>query len=207
MRMRGFKLFFMFIILALVAGCYTLSVHSLYTKDDIVFDSRLIGVWGAPGESDETWTFEKSGGNAYRLVVRNEGIEELEGEKYRLITEIDPVRDGIFEVHLVKLGEYLFFDVYPEEPEIGNELFMSHIVPAHSFMRVKITEDSFSLAFFDPQWLENGIDEGRIFIDHTTRDDIIVLTANTADLQNFILKNVDVAFEDFETVPRLNPGN
>ncbi len=206
--MRAIKLFFMFIILALVAGCYTLSVHSLYTGDDIVFDSRLIGVWGAPGESNETWTFEKSSGDAYRLVLRNEGLEELEGdsagEKYQLITEIDPVRDGIFEIHLVKLGEYLFLDVYPEEPEIGNELFKAHVIPAHSFARVKIAEDSFSVAFFDTQWLENGIKEGRIFIDHTKRDDMVVLTANTADLQKFILKNIDVAFEDFETVPRLN---
>jgi hypothetical protein len=205
--MRGLKLFFMFAVLALVAGCYTLSVHPLYTEDDIVFDTRLIGVWGAPDESNETWTFEKSGGDAYRLVLRNEGIEELEGEKYQLVTEIDPVKDGIFEIHLVKLGEYLFFDVYPEEPEIGNEYFKAHVIPAHSFARVKIAEDSFSLAFFDTQWLENGIKEGRIFIDHTKRDDMVVLTANTADLQKFILKNIDVAFEDFETVPRLNPGN
>jgi hypothetical protein len=205
--MRGLKLFFMFAVLALVAGCYTLSVHPLYTEADIVFDTRLIGVWGAPDESNETWTFEKSGGDAYRLVLRNEGIEELEGEKYQLVTEIDPVKDGIFEIHLVKLGEYLFFDVYPEEPEIGNEYFKAHVIPAHSFARVKIAEDSFSLAFFDTQWLENGIKEGRIFIDHTKRDDMVVLTANTADLQKFILKNIDVAFEDFETVPRLNPGN
>jgi hypothetical protein len=205
--MRGLKLFFMFAVLALVAGCYTLSVHPLYTEDDIVFDTRLIGVWGAPDESNETWTFEKSGGDAYRLVLRNEGIEELEGEKYQLVTEIDPVKDGIFEIHLVKLGEYLFFDVYPEEPEIGNEYFKAHVIPAHSFARVKIAEDSFSLAFFDTQWLENGIKEGRIFIDHTKRDDMVVLTANTADLQKFILKNIDIAFEDFETVPRLNPGN
>lgn len=201
--MRRLKLFAAFIILALVAGCYTLSVHSLYTEDDIVFESRLIGVWGAPGESDETWEFEQSGDNAYRLVVRNEGVEELEGEKYRLVTEIDPVKDGIFEIHLVKLGEYLFMDIYPEEPEIGNELFKAHVIPAHSFVRIKITDDNFSLAFFDAQWLENGIEEGRIFIDHTTRDDFIVLTANTADLQRFILKNIDNAFEDFETIPRL----
>ena len=201
--MRGFKLFLMFAVLALVAGCYTLSVHSLYTEDDVVFDSRLLGVWGAPGESDETWDFEKSGGNAYRLVVRNEGVEELEGGKYELVTEIDPVKDGIFEIHLVKLGDYLFMDVYPEEPEIGNELFKAHVIPAHSFARVKITDDSFSLAFFDSQWLENGIDEGRIFIDHATKDDMVVLTAITADLQKFILKNIDSAFEDFETVPRL----
>lgn len=201
--MSRLKLFAAFIVLALVAGCYTLSVHSLYTEDDIVFEPRLIGVWGAPGESDETWEFEQSGDNAYRLVVRNEGVEELEGEKYRVVNEIDPVKDGIFEIHLVKLGEYLFMDIYPEEPEIGNELFKAHVIPAHSFARIKITDDNFSLAFFDSQWLENGIEEGRIFIDHTTRDDIIVLTANTADLQRFILKNIDNAFEDFETIPRL----
>jgi len=205
--MNSIRLILAFLFLALLAGCYTLSLHPLYTEKEVIFEQKLLGTWGDPKESDETWTFTQGSRNAYRLVIRNEGLEAADSApgpgEYSLITEIDPVRDGIFEVHLLKLDGHMFIDIYPEEPEIGNELFKAHVIPAHSFARVKISSDSFSLALFNAGWLEESIKHGRVKIDHTDRDNTVVLTAKTAELQDFILKHIDEAFEEFQTVSRL----
>ena len=93
------------IVLILVlglTGCFVLSVHPLYFEKDLVFESGLLGTWGEKThEKDlsELWIFEKTGDKSYRLTIR----DEEDGE-------------GMFEAHLLKLGDHLFMDLYPEEP-------------------------------------------------------------------------------------------
>jgi hypothetical protein len=163
-----------------MTGCFVLSVHPLYFDNDLVFESGLVGTWGEKAhEKDlsELWIFKKSGDKSYRLIIR----DEEEGE-------------GMFEAHLLKLGDYMFLDLYPEEPETGSEFYNMHVIPAHSFIRVSLEGHVLRLGFFDLDWLKKNIEEGKVSIKHERRDDTIVLTASTKELQEFVLKHIEEAF-------------
>jgi hypothetical protein len=171
---------FVLILVLGMTGCFVLSVHPLYFEKDLVFESGLVGTWGEKEhEKDlsELWIFKKSEDKSYRLIIR----EKEEGE-------------GMFEAHLLKLGDHLFLDLYPEEPETGSEFYNMHVIPAHSFIRISLEGHVLRLAFFDLDWLKKNIEENKVSIKHERRDDTIVLTASTEELQEFVLKHVKEAF-------------
>lgn len=171
---------FILILVLGMTGCFVLSVHPLYFEKDLVFESGLVGTWGEKEhEKDlsELWIFKKSGEKSYRLIIR----DEKEGE-------------GLFEAHLLKLGDHMFLDLYPEEPETGSEFYNMHVIPAHSFMRVSLEGHVLRLAFFDLDWLKKNIEQNKVTIKHERRDDTIVLTASTEELQAFVLKHIEEAF-------------
>ena len=171
---------FILILVLGMTGCFVLSVHPLYFEKDLVFESGLVGTWGEKEhEKDlsELWIFKKSGEKSYRLIIRD--VEEGE---------------GLFEAHLLKLGDHMFLDLYPEEPETGSEFYNMHVIPAHSFMRVSLEGHVLRLAFFDLDWLKKNIEQNKVSIKHECRDDTIVLTASTEELQAFVLKHIEEAF-------------
>jgi hypothetical protein len=89
----------------------------------------------------------------------------------------------------------MFLDLYPEEPETGSEFYNMHVIPAHSFIRVSLEGHVLRLGFFDLDWLKSNIEENRVTIKHERRDDTIVLTASTEELQRFVLGHVAEAFK------------
>ena len=169
-----------FVFVLGMMGCFVLSVHPLYFEKDLVFEPALVGTWG-PKEHEkdlsELWIFKKSGDRSYRLIIR---VKD-EGE-------------GIFEAHLLKIDKHLFLDLYPEEPETGSEFYNMHVIPAHSFILVSLEGHVLRLGFFDLDWLKKNIEENKVSIKHERRDDMIVLTASTKELQEFVLKHVEEAF-------------
>lgn len=178
--MRRFALVVVILAVALLAqGCLVVSIHPLYTENDIVFDEALIGTWGDVSSDGDTWVFEEGEGKAYRMTVNEEGKEP-----------------GHFEAHLVKLGEYLFLDLYPEEPDGINEFFITHVIPAHSIWRARLSGDSLGLAPLDFEWITQEIKEGRLDIEHEKLKDLLVLTGEPRDLQMLVLKHPHEAFED-----------
>ncbi len=182
----------------LLSGCWTLSMNPLYTEDSLVahdaLDPNLAGVWGNPEKPDaETWQFIEADGNSYRLIIREKEQSLL----------VNPEVDGVFEAHLLRLGDHMFLDVYPEEPPSVNEFYKAHVIPMHSFMKVKLEGHVLTLSDFDAEWLEEGIEQGTIDIRHERRDEMIVLTASTRDLQALILAHADTAFTRSDVVYRL----
>lgn len=167
-------------IVMLVLGCVP-SLHPLYTEKDVTFDPTLVGVWSEKDKTD-TWTFKKSGDNAYELIMTQDGAP------------------GKFEVHLVRLGELLFLDLYPEAPDIENSFYKAHLVPAHTFLGIQIDKekDVVRIAAIGPDWLEEAIDSKKVTIAHERlgEDDEsrIILTASTKALQEFVVKYAAEAF-------------
>lgn len=169
-----------FIFVLGMTGCFVLSVHPLYFEKNLIFESGLVGTWGEKEhEKDlsELWIFKKSGDKSYRLIIRD--MEE----------------EGMFEAHLLKLGEHMFLDLYPEEPEASSEFYNMHVIPAHSFIRVSLEGHVLRLGFFDLEWLKKNIEENKVSIKHERRDDMIVLTASTKELQEFVLLHWEEAFK------------
>ena len=182
--MRAAKLMFTLGLVLLLTGCVP-SLHPLYTEEDLVYDPALVGTW-TEEESEDTWTFRKIGDTAYDLIYTEEGV---------------PAR---FEAHLVKVGEFLFLDTYPGEPDIKNDFYLIHIIPAHIFLRIEIEGDVLRYAMLDLDWLKKMISEKKVDIGHEEMEGGILLTAPPKELQEFFIKYAedDKAFPDPQEIHR-----
>ena len=160
-----------------VAGCVVPSIYPFYTEKEVVFDPALLGTWektSVDADAREVWTFEKSGDKEYKF------------------TFIDGDRKNVFSAHLFRLKEHLFLDcLHVEQAGDG--------VPPHYLLRVAQIEPTLKAAMLDYTWLKKLLEKNPGAIRHVlTRDESgstnsmhIVLTADTAELQKFILKHID----------------
>lgn len=205
--MRWTKYAMPFVVVMILAGCWSLSIHPLYTEDDLVQDPMLVGKWYNPEEMDQIWMFEANDEKGYRLTVF-EGIEaqlkEAVENQSRLELTVDPNKDAMFDVHLLKLDQYTFVDFFPEEPANVNEFYKLHVIPAHSFSRISIEGNVLTLGFFDSKWLMDQLKEGKVSIKVEDWNDLKVITADTRDLQKFVLDHIDEAFEPPDVLKRLD---
>jgi hypothetical protein len=183
------------VTLALVLSACVPSLNPLYNEQDLVFDPALVGRWAENDNAQDTWTFEKSGDKGYQAIYQEKG------------------QTGEFDVHLVKLGEQLFLDFYPQDGGIKemdrNDFYRFHFLPVHTFARVSLSGSAVEMAFLDPDWLKKLLDREPKAIRHERRgEDGIVLTASTKDLQTFLLKYAGEAFADKPTVlKRVRPAD
>jgi hypothetical protein len=177
----------------MLAGCVQ-SLNPLYTEGDLVFEPKLVGVWAEDADAKERWTFEQSGEKAYKVTYETEE------------------KRGVFEVHLLRLGEQLYLDFYPDKAAMEamgeNDLYKFHWLPVHTFARVYQVEPELSLAFMDPDWLSKKLEADAGAIAHVRRDDDqLILTASTPALQAFVKKYAGEAFgdEDPDKLQRIKP--
>ena len=169
--MRTLRALPIFAIVLLMTACVP-SLNPLYTKADLIFEPALVGTWVNQEDGHQTiWTVTKSG-EGYEMV----DVEEDE----------DPAK---FDVRMVKLGDQTFLDLYPKQ-EINNGLYQLHIIRAHIFMKVALTGDSLVVTMLDQEWLKKALNGEETAIGHLILEDGgVLLTAPTADLQEFIVKS------------------
>ena len=178
----------LFYFLAVVlGGCVPVaSVHCLYTKENAVFDEKLMGTWvDNPNKPETIWIFtrhDEEPNNVYKLIFTDE-----EGKK------------GSFVVVMVKLKDKLFLDVYPDElpwdMEDPNQVNWPYnaffMIPAHTFIKVDSIEPQLKLRITMDDKMEELLKEYPNAIEHILIEDRLVLTAKTKQLQEFILKYAD----------------
>lgn len=184
--MNARKLLF-YMLAALMGGCVpVMSLRPLYTKENMVFDKKLLGTWvDDPNEPEITWQFKSTDEpkNAYKLIFTGE-----DGMK------------GSFVAHLVKLQDKLFLDVYPSEspwwdPEDPNKIKWPYntlfLVPAHTFIKIDSVGPKLKMRLMLETQLKKLIEENQDAIAHVFVEDKPVLTASTKELQAFVLKYAD----------------
>lgn len=167
------------LIITVMSGCIV-SLNPLYTNKDIVFKKELIGTW-TDAKTGESWNFEKLEENGYTLVHKKDGEQ------------------ATFLAVLVKIGDYTFLDVYPQESTAKNALKKMHLLPVHTFSKVSLSGNNLTLEMLDPEWVEKGIATEAIQVQHTkTAEGYLVLTAPTQELQSFMLScaNMQEAFDE-----------
>jgi hypothetical protein len=164
------------LLLALLAGCIVLSVYPFYTPKDLIFDPGLSGRWNntETGKTNEFWQFAASDGKFFMLSVTDEHDTNC------------------FEAHLFQLKQYQFLDLLTTN---RSEFEM----PMHLITKVTRHEDNLSLEFLDFGWLAGLLQTNPAVLRHVvvpaepgnTNDNLMVyLTADTKDLQKFLLKHV-----------------
>lgn len=161
----------------LLAGCVVTSVYPFYTAKDIVFEPKLLGRWTEAGETnvaEKYWEFARDGTHAYALTVQDGG---------------EPAK---YQAHLFRLKSWTFLDAMPVE---RHEDFL----PPHYLLKVSQMEPVLKLVPVDYKWLVELLDKKPGALRHmrwveypdNRKSDSgrLVLTADTAELQKFILKH------------------
>ena len=175
-----------YLLAALLGGCVpVMSLHSLYTKENVVFEEKLLGTWvDDPNSPETTWEFNRieEPKNAYRLV-----LSDKDGQK------------GSFVAHLVKLENSLFLDVFPDEfpcdTEDPNKIDWLYnvffLVPVHTFIKIDSIGPQLKMRLTDDDKMEELLKEDPNAVKHMSIEDRLILTASTEELQAFVLKYAD----------------
>ena len=171
-------------VLALAAslwltGCVVPSIYPFYQAKDLTFDPALLGVWQdakEDGTDKETWMFEKLDDRTYKLIT-------ADGEK-----------KNEFDAHLFKLKGALFLDLLSRERP-------DNAAPLHFLMRVDAVSPNLQMRLLKYDWLAKLVEQNPKTIRHTIvpkkagegEGGDLVLTADTAELQKFVAKNLATA--------------
>jgi hypothetical protein len=162
-----------------------LSVHRLYTSDEVVFEPNLVGSWVAaePDENSGIMQMDivKAGANGYEITFTMQDTPTAQVAKIS------------FDAHLVKLHGRLFIDVVQTALQIDGKPSERQIaVPGHMFGKISVDGQNLRMSFLDDDWVAREIKSGGLSID--TEDEGFqpaVLTASTAELQKFVVDHAD----------------
>ena len=163
-----------------LAGCVP-SWNPLYTEKDLAFDPLLVGKWQPVDRKEgslEKWAFSKTADKQYQLDQTDQ-----EG------------RTAIFTVCLVKLGDNRFLDLYLTKLQDDGVNLNSwagfSLVPAHLILKIEAIDSNLKIAAMNPDWVKKFVKQNPQAIEHRVLpDDNIVLTANTSQLQKFVVAHV-----------------
>jgi len=197
--MKAKKILF-YCLAALLAGCGPIfSLHPLFTKENIVFDEKLLGTWADdPNKPENTWEFARLDEAAAGSLAQE--FRDNFKRFYRLnVTgkQNDKVHRGSVVACLVKLEDGLFLDVFPDKfpsgeqdiekmPLLYNAFFF---VPVHTFIKVDFVGNQLKLWLTDDEKFARLLEAEPAAVRHEMLDDRPILTASTKELQAFMLKH------------------
>ena len=190
MKKTWLQLFGLILLAGLFAGCVVMSVYPYYTVKDLTFDAGLSGRWAKPGATNGFWEF---------APIRN---------KYYLVTTVDAQETNRFDGYLFQLKGQPFLDLCTTNRDGFNQL------PLHLAVKVARSQDELQLAALNYEWLGKLLEANPATLRHievpekpleTNSNKIIYLTADTRDLQKFLLKhqNNTNAFTPLDKMQRL----
>lgn len=177
LKMKIEKSTFCFLALLLV-GCLP-SLHPLYNDKTLIFREELIGKWMV--DEDAFWQFRRAEEKEYELRIYG-AEDEL----------------GRFSAHLIEIEGSMFLDLFPDTEPLENldDIYKMHILPVHTFMKVDRISPNLQLRMVDYEKMAEMLENDPNSLKHEIVDDRIVLTANTEELQSFLIEHVETIFED-----------
>ena len=159
-----------------LTGCVVTSVYPFYFERDVIFEPALVGEWKEAAQPAEHWRFERGSGDAYRITRESGG------------------KTTVFEGHAFKLRGSTFLDL---TATARSENIEPEPVPSHFLARVVQLTPTVKLSAIGNDWLKGLLAKEPNAVRHIViqtgmkPDDCrIVLTAGTAELQEFLLKHL-----------------
>lgn len=178
----------------LLVGCVPVdSVNSIYTDKNVIFDPALIGNWVGDTPDQGSVRIDRSGDNAYQLVVTERKddssmhetvfdahLVSLGGERYldvvpRQLQASDnvnvnslPLKNGVkFEPSLVDIGGGLFLEFSGTvAPKGKGQKIQVKLRPAHWIFKVDLDHGFLRLAYLDDEWIKNEARRGTLAVSH-----------------------------------------
>ncbi|MCZ6702869.1 MAG: hypothetical protein O6940_07485 [Ignavibacteria bacterium] len=173
--------------LILVSSCIP-SLHPLYTKKDLILDNTIVGTW-ISNESERDRSIWKIKKYQDTEAAGTNDINPLDlGDNLYRLEHIQLGETIVFDLYLMKLDNYFYFDFYPNEVGFDNDMKDMHLFPVHTFAKVNIKQDNIIIEQFDINFLEELIEQNKIKISHEKSGQNIILTASTGELQKFVVK-------------------
>lgn len=131
-------------------------------------------------------------------------VAVFEEKSYRL-TVVDKEKDSeiAYTAHLVDIGGDLFLDLYPIT-NYDSKNFSENYFPVHTFYKVEVTKDEFTMIHFDLEKLNDLFESNLIRLRHENVEGTILITAQPEELQKFFDKYADdeSVFDTIETYKR-----
>jgi hypothetical protein len=160
----------------ILAGCVTTSVYPFYGENDAVFEPALLGHWTKVQHPEERWTFERGSGDGYRGVCVSGGSTNTG------------------QAHWFKLEGKTFLDF---SAPTWKEDIQPEPVPSHILARVTQITPTIKMSELSYDWLKELLATNPTAIRHLVvktgdkpEDRRIVLTADTAELQRFVISHL-----------------
>lgn len=165
------------LVAVLLAGCVVTSVYPYYKEKDLVFEPSLLGDWVSADNKDKPGEFFR--------------VEKLEENAYRA-TAFTADQTNSFILHLFRLNQQLFLDTCPTNYSLDH-------LPVHQISKVMRLQPVIETADLEYKWLVELLKKNPKAIRHVIvnyqagekGEERIVLTADTAELQKFILKHLN----------------
>jgi hypothetical protein len=160
----------------LLAGCVVMSVYPYYTVKNLTFDAGLTGRWAKPGDTNEFWEFVPSSDKSY------------------LVTITDKDETNHFDGYLFQLKGHPFLDLCTTN---RGDIYQ---MPLHLAVKVTRAENDLRLATLAYEWLGKLLEAKPATLRHiivpekpleTNSNKMFYLTADTRDLQEFLLKHLN----------------
>lgn len=176
MSIKSLPCAFVVLLLVIVVGCVP-SWNPLFTEKDLVFEPKLVGTWR--GEEDSIWEFEKDGEKHYKLSYSDKHGKSVAN----------------FVAFLLKIEGRQFLNLFIDDG-YGKDLQMNALasmtlVPVHLFLRVDEIGESVKMAMVDAQWLHKHLKQNPKAVAHLSHPNRDLLTADTKELQAFVMKHVE----------------
>jgi hypothetical protein len=179
-----------------MTGCIVTSVYPFYFEKDVAFEPALLGDWTkSQGPSEEHWKFERYGETAY-LLTYTTGSD----------------KSSVMQARIFKLRGQTFLDLFASERS-DDGLFPT--IPSHLLLRIDRTGPTLGMAALNYEWLEELVKKDPKTIRHhviqMNKDKRIVLTADTRELQKFVIKHLktEAAWKDrweLQLIPASSPA-
>ncbi|MEM6723742.1 MAG: hypothetical protein AAF598_06865 [Bacteroidota bacterium] len=169
--MKNVKFLTGFVVLCICLQACIPSLYPLYKTENLKLDNRIEGYW--ENSDAGNWDFE-------RFILGGEYTYKLE------ISE-----DELLAAHLLELGGQTFMDFYPLEVKSlfsETDFYDTHFMPVHTFAKVELSDEQLTVRFFDTEFLEELLEQKKIRIRNEKVQDGFVLSADTDELQKFVLK-------------------
>ena len=160
----------------ILAGCVVTSVYPFFGQNDVGFEPALLGHWTKVQHPEERWTFERGSGDGYRVFCVSGGSTNTG------------------QAHWFKLEGQTFLDF---SASTWKEDIQPEPVPSHLLVRVGQIAPSLKMANLKYDWLGELVAKNPKAIRHILiktgdkpEDRRVVLTADTAELQRFVIKHL-----------------
>ncbi len=159
-------------LMLIMAGCIpTLTLQPVWDKQHVVSESAFEGRWiSAEGDSVLRVSSQAKDGEYSLDFASEDGVTHYEG-------------------HLIRLSGHLILDLSLEQDAIDKLVdgqAFAPVFPAHFFARVRIEGDRLFIGLLADEDMEKQIDAGRVKVQWSKISDGILLTGNTAELQEAV---------------------
>ncbi|MCZ4694136.1 hypothetical protein DWB61_02450 [Ancylomarina euxinus] len=122
-------------------------------------------------------------------------VEFPKMNKHYEITMITEKDTSVFDGNLSNLQGHYFLDLIPNdnfvEEKISKSFISGMMIRTHGFFKLVLKDDELIVNTIENDDFEDLIENKRVRIEHVERDNKVIITAKTEDIQKFLIKFAD----------------